>query len=693
MFSRINHVPKILLIDDDSEQIKILNQALNELGDVFFEQDSLNAFNMAMSCNPDLILLDIEMPSLNGYQVLEQLKANEKTCQIPVIFITAHSEVEHQLYCLANGAVDFIAKPLHPEVVVARVNTQLLAREREKQLIEWSQHAKTTLDCIGDGVITTDKLGIVTFINPAAELIIGVTNNNAIGHAIEQIMPLRGLNDTLPQINPIRLAIADSRATCKSFNYQVMKKNGLWITIENNAAPLISKAGNVNGAVIVFDDIDEMHATAIKISHSLHYDELTNLPNRFMFMERLDAEIARCASSKHKLGLIMFDIDRFKLINEEFGFEFGDLVLKRIAQSLQSMLSKNEILSRHNADAFMVLQPGFEQPSDLANLAITIKKHLLTCSDIPSEINNLSMSIGLSIYPDDALDGQSLMLHADAALHRAKADPSHEGCCFYSEEMELVNISRRQRYMQLKKAMTDSNIVALYQPIVDAKSGQLKAVEALMRIRGDDGSLIAPSEFIPLAEETRLIIPLGKAMIELALTQLNAWSKQGLTIRMCLNISPVQFKDPKFIAFLINAIEQHGISSSLIELEVTESMMLEDQQKLIDDLQLLRSMGVSISIDDFGTGFSCLSYLNSLPVDVLKIDKSFVALLSAEQPSDILVKTIATLAQSMNFNSVAEGVESIEQACLLNQLGVTFLQGYLFSCPVVANEIKGHYKV
>ncbi|RNF51991.1 phosphodiesterase [Marinomonas hwangdonensis] len=527
--------------------------------------------------------------------------------------------------------------------------------------------------------------------NPTAELMIGMSSKDAVGRFIEEVMPLRIGEDGPVHTNPVRISMKENRVVGMALNCQMMKQNGHWIAVEDSAAPLVSEEGEVIGSVIVFDDINESRAMALKMSHTLQYDQLTNLPNRFLFMERLNSEMALCQTTNTKVGLILFDIDRFKLINEEFGFEFGDALLKKISQRMKSELQKNETLSRHNADEFMVLVPGLEQPSDLANLAVAIREHVMELTTLYPEINNFSLSMGLSVYPDDATDGQTLMLHADAALNRAKTDVMREGFCFYSEDMESKFISRRRLYMQLKSAIAANNVIALYQPIVDANTGSLKAVEALMRIREQDDSLISPIEFIPLAEETRLIIPLGERMIQLAFEQLKRWCDDGLNIRMCLNISPIQFFDPHFVPFLLKAIDEYHINPKMVELEVTESLMLDSLQQVIRDMEQLREMGISISIDDFGTGFSCLSYLKELPVDVLKIDKSFVAQLSIEKPDEILVKTITTLAQSMGLKSVAEGVESLDQARRLKELGVSYLQGYYFSRPVMANEVRGSY--
>jgi diguanylate cyclase (GGDEF)-like protein/PAS domain S-box-containing protein len=568
-----------------------------------------------------------------------------------------------------------------------------MLQAREREVVQVLKHAKVALDAIGDAVITTDKNCRITFMNPAAEMIIGILLSEAKGQFIEAVMPLRIGNNGPPHANPICISIQESRRVGLAINCQLLKQNGQWISIENSSAPLISETGEVIGGLIVFDDINEARALDLKMSHTLQYDQLTHLPNRFLFMEHLNVHLDRGRKANSKLGLILVDVDRFKLMNEEFGFVFGDTLLKNIAQHIKSQLHRNEILSRHNADEFMVLVPELDAPKRLANLAEMIKEAVMSLTNYHSGIDNFSISMGLSIYPDDADNIESLLIHADAALQRAKTDAPSDNYCFYSEEMESEFLSRHQCYKQIKNAISEQGIIALYQPIVDANTGKLIAVEALMRIKSEDGNLIPPIEFIPLAEETRLIIPLGERMIQNCFTQQKQWCEEGQTIRMCLNVSPIQFIDLNFIPFLLDAMEQYKIDPKMIELEITESLMLQNLDKVTQDLVQLRKLGITISIDDFGTGFSCLSYLKDLPVDVLKIDKSFVAQLDIEKPDEILVKTIVTLAQSMKLKSVAEGVETIQQANRIKELGVSFLQGYYFSRPVSASEIKSNYKI
>ncbi|BBN81389.1 two-component system response regulator [Pseudoalteromonas sp. A25] len=693
MFSVTTPSPRILLVDDDANQITILHQVLKSIGQVFFEQDSVKASAQALRLLPDIILLDIEMPGLNGYQVLEELKGEEATSNIPVIFITAYSSIEEQLRCLKNGAVDFITKPLQPDLVAARVVTQLRLRDKQRKLLEVSQHARVTLESIGDAVITTNVDRLVTYMNPAAELLTGISFTEARLKPIQEVMPLRIGEDGPEHINPVNIAIEECRVVGMALNCQMRNNKNRWVGVEDSTAPLISESGRVMGAVIVFKDINESQAMALRMSHTIQYDQLTSLPNRFLLMDNLKAKILEYQQSSKKIGLIILDIDRFKLINEEFGFDFGDALLQKIAQQIQSQLNGQEVLSRHSADEFVIMVPDLKDPGSLASLALLIQAHLSTFMSRYSEINNFSISMGLSVYPEDADNAQSLMLHADAALHRAKNSNTNDTLCFYSQEIESNYTSRREKYAELKNAIAEQRVTPLYQPIICAKTGKLKAVEALMRITNREGEIIPPSEFITLAEETKLIIPLGEIMMTRVIEQLKEWISQGFDIRVCINISPIQFLDSRFLPYFLSLIDHQGISPHKIELELTESLMLQNMQQISNDMQRLRKLGSSISIDDFGTGYSCLSYLKELPVDVLKIDKSFVSNINTDNPDEVLVKTIATLAQSMHLTSIAEGVESKFQANRLQQLGVTLLQGFYFSYPVPAEQIKKHYTI
>jgi diguanylate cyclase (GGDEF)-like protein len=507
---------------------------------------------------------------------------------------------------------------------------------------------------------------------------------------IEDVAPLKLGFDGPIYTNPLRIAIGEGRTVVTGLDCKMQTQRGQWISVEESAAPLVTEAGEVLGGVLVLKDINH---TLSKTPAALQHDPLTDLPNRLLLMEHLSSAVANTQTKDIKVGILLVDLVQFKLINEEYGFSFGDYVLKEVANLIKGLLTNNEVLSRHSADVFMILASEIKQVHQLSSLAITIKEEISRLAEVTnsSKLDHLSASIGVSIFPDDANDMQSLMLHADAALHRAKSDISLDGICFYSNDIEAQLATRRNCYILIKKAIADKSVFALYQPIVDPSTGALCAVEALMRIKDDQGNIVPPVDFIGTAEQTRMIIPLGQIMITLVLEQLKKWQANQLAIRVCINVSPIQFLDPHFIPFLLKSVKDYQIDPSLIELELTESLMLQDQEKLNHDLTLLRSDGFAVSIDDFGTGYSCLSYLKDLPVDTLKIDRSFVNQLSEQNPDEPLVNTIIQLAKEMKLKTVAEGVETTYQSQRLKQLGVTYLQGYHFSRPVAGDDIIPQY--
>lgn len=690
MFGISRSAQKILLVDDDPNQIVFLNKTLENIAAVHFALNGRDALDMAIELQPDLVLLDIEMPGCDGFEVCRLLRADVRTAGITVIFLTGHTETDVQLQCFQAGGVDFIGKPFQPEVVGARVRTHLRLRQKERELIEAHQHARVTLKSIGDAVITSDLDGVVTYMNPVAESMIGLSCEQAVGLQVEQVMPLRVGGDGRPHINPLRLALRERRVVGMAMDCEMLSRKGHWIPVEDSAAPLMSERGEVLGGVIVFHDVSEARAMALKMSHLAHYDQLTNLPNRILLVDRIETAISDARRAGRRMGVLVINIDHFKLINTEFGFAFGDRVLQDLSSAFQNVLMKGETLSRHNNDGFIVVVPDIDQLSQLADLAVVIQSATLQVATASADLSDLTVSQGISVFPDDAGDQETLVRHADAAMYKAKSQ--HPGTyCFFSTEIDHAIIKRRRTHGLLQAAISQQGVAALYQPLIDAGSGTTVAVEALMRIRCPDGQLLPPADFMELAEETRLIIPLGQLLITRVLEQLQSWHDAGHPIRGCINISAVQFTDPEFWPALRRTIESSRIDPRKIELEVTESLMLHNVSNIAQVMHEMRTLGITVSIDDFGTGYSSLAYLRDLPVDVLKIDRRFVADMTVSRQGETLVRTIVAMAKSIGLDIVAEGVERPEQAAMLRQMEVNLLQGYLYSKPVPGDDIRFAY--
>ncbi len=693
--AEVNAKPKVLVVDDDVQVITLLKAALQSVSQVFFTTDSEQALAVAHSTAPDLVLLDVEMPGVNGLEICRRLRADVQTSQIPVVFITSHNSIEQQLACFDAGGADFVQKPFDLAVVRARAGVQLALRQKtqeaeaeRRRVLEEKERLRVMLHSIGDAVITTDLDGLVTYMNPVAEAMTGYREAQAIGRPIEMVMPLRTGTTRAPQINPVRLAMAEQRTVGMALDAQMCNSAGQWTDVEDSAAPLRDAHHAVVGSVIVFHDVSEARAMAIKMTHLSHYDQLTNLPNRLLLLERLAHSLSLAERFERRLGLMVINIDHFKLTNELHGYGVGDKVLKAVAENLAAVLKNGETLSRSSGDEFLVLVPDAGSAESLGNIAsalLVAGSEKVTLDNVSHE---LSLSIGISVYPDDAAEQETLLRHAESAKFRAK-NQGRSRYRFFSQEVEDALRGRYYSEQRIKRAVAEDGVVVLYQPKIDARSGNLDSVEALVRLKGEDGSLVPPSEFIALAEETRLILPLGLVVFGQACLQSKHWRDAGRPVKVGINVSPVQFLEPDFWPDFLKIMEETGAQPADLEIEITESLLIDQSGVVAEKLAAIRAHGLSVAMDDFGTGYSSLAYLKYIPLDVLKIDGMFVRQMHRSAQDMALVETIVALANSFNLELVAECVETQQQVDALVGLGCYLMQGYLYSKPVRAEDIEG----
>lgn len=686
--------PKVLIVDDDATVVSALFAALKPIAQVLFSTDSAQAIGLAHSTSPDLVLLDVEMPGLNGVEICMRLRADARTADIPVIFITSHDSTAQQIRCFEAGGADFLQKPFDLAVVRARAGVQLALRQKTREAVtaqaklqEEKERLRVTLQSIGDAVITTDPAGMVSYLNPVAENMTGYREADALGLPIEEVMPLRTGATLAPQTNPVRVALSEQRIVGMALDAQMRARDGRWTDVEDSAAPLWNAKGEIDGAVIVFHDVSAARAMAVKMTHLSHYDQLTNLPNRLLLMQRLDHALGLAKRFGRQVGLLVINIDQFKRTNEVHGYGVGDTVLKCITTHLESALKEGETLSRCSADEFFVLVPDASNAEALGNLA----RALLVAASKPitteGAVHKHSVSIGISVYPDDATEQEMLLRHAEGARHRAKADGRN--CYrFFSQDMENALRQRYRMEQMIKTALESDAVVVLYQPKIDAATGRLHSVEALVRLRNHDNSLITPAQFIALAEETRLIVPLGLAVFREACQQSMRWRSAGRPVKIGVNVSPVQFLVPDFWPSFVAVLKETGANPADIEIEITESLLIENSDLVFQKLADIRAHGITIAMDDFGTGYSSLSYLKSMPLDSLKIDGIFIQQMLRSEQDMALVETVIALARNFNLSLVAECVETQEQVAILLARGCNLIQGYFYSKPITASEIE-----
>jgi diguanylate cyclase (GGDEF)-like protein len=439
------------------------------------------------------------------------------------------------------------------------------------------------------------------------------------------------------------------------------------------------------GWVATIEDITDWRKAEAQISHLAHHDALTNLPNRTLFREQMEEALRRLRRDE-QLAVLCLDLDHFKDINDSLGHPIGDELLKAVARRLGECVRDTDTIARLGGDEFAIVQMGVDrQPAEATALASRLVDVLGAPYDLGGHQVIIGASIGLSIAPADGTDPDQLLKNADMALYRAKAD-GRGTYRFFEPEMDARAQARRSLEMDLRAALTRGEFEIYYQPIHGLIADEIIGFEALVRWNHPERGMIPPMSFIPLAEETGLIVPLGDWVLRTACREAATWSQN---VRVAVNLSPVQFKNRNLVSAVISALSASGLAPERLELEITESVLLQDSDATLATLHKLREFGVRISMDDFGTGYSSLSYLRSFPFDRIKIDRSFIQELATRKDSMAIVRAVTGLGKSLGIQTTAEGVETSEQLALLRSEGCTEVQGYLFSPPRPAAEVEG----
>jgi diguanylate cyclase (GGDEF)-like protein/PAS domain S-box-containing protein len=478
-----------------------------------------------------------------------------------------------------------------------------------------------------------------------------------------------------------------------------------WGLVRCRVAPLISSTGELIGAFAIYfreggpEDVDktvlemvrrkaaiaiEQRNLADQLAHQARYDTITGLPNRVMLDDRLQQAVARSRRDEMQVGLLLIDIDRFKVVNDTLGHKAGDMLLLRIAQRLGDALREADTLSRIEGDEFAVVLPGMGDSEAAARVAGRLLEMLKEPFMIEGRELFIGASIGISIFPQDGSDSVTLQKTADTALHMAKSAGRGQFRMF-APEMNAAAVERLNMETSLRRAVENKELQAAYQPKVD-RDGKMVGIEALLRWSHPSLGPVAPAKFITLAEECGLIVPMGMWVLNEACRQAKVWQRDGLRpLPIAVNVSMLQFAQPNFVTFVAETLKEHELDPQWLELEITESLLLHDAAATAAKLEAIRELGVAVALDDFGTGYSSLAYLQKLPIDTLKIDRSFV---SAIGEQTTVIRAILSLAHSLGMKVVAEGVETIAQREFLLSIGCNQMQGYFFSKPISPDEIE-----
>ena len=548
------------------------------------------------------------------------------------------------------------------------------------------ERASVTLNSIGDAVLSTDILGNVTYLNVVAEKMTGWTCAEALGRPLGEVFQIIDSATRKLPPSPMEFAIREDKTVKLTPNCILIRRDGSESAIEDSAAPIHDRSGSVTGAVIVFHDVTESRATTLEMSHLAKHDSLTDLPNRLLLKDRISQAIVAARRNNTKIAVLFLDLDGFKDINDSLGHAVGDNVLQSVARRLVGCVRSSDTVSRQGGDEFVVLLSEIKQPSDAIITARKILTALTASHRFDQHDLQLMASIGLSTYPEDGQDAEILLKNADTAMYQAKKR-GHNNYEFFNQDMNARTIERQSIEADLRGAIERQEFVLHYQPKINLQTEKITGAEALIRWLHPNRGLVSPLQFIPIAEESGLILPIGQWVLREACRQARAWQDVGLpAIPVAVNVSSLEFRSKDFLKNVQAILGDTRLEPRYLELELTESVLMQDAESTASALEALKGMGVRLAVDDFGTGYSSLSYLSRFPIDVLKIDQSFVHKITSDTGDAIITNAVINMGKSLKQRVIAEGVETVDQLTFLLAHGCDEGQGYYFSRPMVAQQ-------
>ena len=661
-------IDRALLIEDNPGDARLLREMFNEQGSRHTELTIVRSMAEAElyldGHEVDIILLDLGLPDANGVAAVR--RAHAAAPRIPLVVLTGLDDESLAAQALQEGAQDYIVKSQIDTFGTTRGLLRALRYSIERKILEDAlfvekERAQVTLNSIGDAVACTDVDGKLTFLNLVAEKLTGWTWKEAAGLPMSDVFRILDTTNRGVIPNPLARMVEGDQTVHLPANSILVRRDGFEIPIEDSVAPIHDGEGRAAGAVIVFRDVSVARAMALQMTHSAEHDFLTDLPNRMLLNDRISQAIVLAPRHKKHVAVLFLDLDGFKHINDSLGHPVGDKLLKSIATRLVDCVRASDTVSRQGGDEFVVLLSEVELSEDAA---ITARRMLHAVSQ-PHSIDqhdlHVTSSIGVSVYPEDGLDAETLIKNADTAMYQAK-EGGRQGFQFFKPAMNARAVERQSIEGNLRRALERQEFVLYYQPKVDLTTGAITGAEALIRWIHPTRGLIPPMDFIPIAEDCGLIMPIGAWALREACAQSQAWTEAGLpAVTMAVNVSAIEFRDKNFLNRLFEVINETGLDPRLLELELTESVLMKHAASTAVILQTLRETGIRLAVDDFGTGYSSLSYLRKFPVDAVKIDQSFIRQISADDDTTI-VKAVIGMARGLKLRVIAEGVETARGA-------------------------------
>jgi diguanylate cyclase (GGDEF)-like protein/PAS domain S-box-containing protein len=629
------------------------------------------------------LVLDLFLPDSTGIETFSRVRAAAPS--LPILVICRKEDEAIGALAVERGAEDFIPDDhLDTYSLTRAVKRMLDVSAREDALFAEKERAEVTLNSIGDGVLSTDLAGRVIYLNAVAERLTGWSRVESVGRPVCEIFNIVDGKTHAAAQDPLELAVRENRTVTLTDNCVLIHRDGHEVPIEDSTAPIHDRQGRTTGAVIVFHDVTETRQISTQLSYFAQHDFLTGLPNRMLLNDRLQQAITLAQRHEHKIAVLFLDLDRFKHINDSLGHLIGDRLLKAVAVRLRLCVRQSDTVGRHGGDEFIAVLAEIGSVHSAHASVAKLLAALTRPYEISGHVLHIRVSIGVSIYPGDGEDAGSLISNADTAMYHAKENGRHN-YQFFNREMVVRAIERQFIEDNLHGALEHDQFSLHYQPKIDLATGAIVGVEALLRWTHPDRGLIPPAEFVPVAEDTGLILPIGRWVLSEACRQSRAWAKAGLPpVPVAVNISALEFRSKDFVGGIRDTLQVSGLEARYLELELTESVLMKHADSTISMLKALKCIGVRLTVDDFGTGYSSLSYLRQFPIDSLKVDQSFVHEISSHADDGAIASAVISMGSSLRKRVIAEGVETREQLDFLTAEGCQEAQGFFFSYPVAA---------
>lgn len=686
----------ILIVDDESKNRKLLEVLLRPEGyRTRCAANGEDALTSIAQQAPDLILLDIMMPGMDGYQLASILKANPATANIPIIMVTALIDRRARLAGLDAGAEEFLTKPVDRAELWLRVRNLLRLKtfgdlEVHSWILEQQvqartadlQRFRTAMDATADAIFLLNRTTMRFIeVNATACKMLGYTREELL-----QLPPARLGAATREQLEQLYDTVIAACGAKELTEIKIRRKDGSQLQAEVNQQ---AQHSGIDWIIVsVMRDITERKETEKRLHHMAHYDALTGLPNRMLFYETLEKTLGLALGNRWPVAVMFIDLDHFKNVNDTLGHAIGDELLRQLSNRLSQCVRIRDTVGRLGGDEFAVILVMKEGQQGAAVVANKIRDALRPPFDLKGHEVAVTASIGITVHPDDTSDPETLIKYADTAMYRAK-QAGRDTYRFFTPQMNAEMLARLDLEAALRKAIENDEFALYYQPKVQINSGRISGLEALLRWNRPGHGLVSPQDFIPLLEETGLIVRVGSWVIATACRQIGLWLRSPIgPVQVSVNIAARQFIDGDLEGDVVKALSDNDITADLLELELTESSLMANTERTIGSLQNLRNRGVQISIDDFGTGYSSLAYLRRFPIDKLKIDIAFIRDVTSNPDDAAIALAIIRMAHSLKLEVIAEGVETAAQLAYLRRHHCDQIQGYYFSRPLPVPELE-----